>query len=369
MRINKIFERSVLLKELYMKKMLILVVIAMISVPLFAEEGVLIDFSLLKADIHVSAGPNDNSDTPNQNRQTVMDFRHVAGGSFTEQQKRYMNTSLAIQNWEVLLSSSSRTVQNTSRSFTREAASKEFGTVMGVRVHFPIEPFNSWAFIRPPFEIPAYEMTSVGADGTVTPMDASAGVTNMKSRFESQEDGQPAYGVIKNVGPIREVKVRAYGLNFPHSLSTVLIDAMGNEKTIFMGFLQYDGWNELIWRNPAYLQEIRSRDLRIVPLYPFNISFVKFGGFYVQRDASRQGGDFVTYFKDVAIIYDLATLDIERDINDESLWNIIQIREEARKVWEMERNGQNQVLRYLEQQKQAGELPFNDPSRQQQQQQ
>ena len=348
-----------------MKKLLILVVIAMIAVPLFAEEGVLIDFSVLTADIHVSAGPNDNGDAPNQNKQTMMDFSHVAGGSFTTQQKSFMNTSLAIRNWEVVLASSSRTVSNVSLSFTREAASKEFQTVMGVRVRFPIEPFNSWALIKPPFDIPAYEMSTVGDDGKITRMDSSDGITSQKSRFESQEDGAPAFGVIKNVGVIREVKVRVYGLNFPHGLSTILVDGMGNEKSIFMGYLEFDGWGELIWRNPAYMQEVRNRDLRIIPLYPFNTPFIKFGGFLIQRDAARPGGDFVTYFKDVAIIYDLAVLDTERDINDEAIWSIIQTREEARKVWEMERFGQAQVLRYLEQQRQATELPFGDPGREQ----
>jgi hypothetical protein len=346
--------------------MLILVVIAMIAVPLFAEEGVLIDFSTLKADIHVKTSDNDSSDTPNQNRQTLMDFSHVAGGSFTAQQKTFMNTSLAIQNWEVVLASSSRTVGNVSFSFTKEAASKEHGTVMGVRIRFPVESFNSWALIKPPFDIPAYETSTVEDDGKITPMDQSDGITTVKSRFESQEEGAPAFGVIKNVGVIREVQVRVYGLNFPHGLSAVLVDGKGIEKTMFMGYLNFDGWAELKWRNPSYMQEVRNRDLRIVPLYPFNTPFIKFAGFLIQRDAARDGGDFVTYFKDVAIIYDMAVLDTEKDINDEAIWNIIQVREEARKTWEMERFGQNQVLRYLEQAKQATELPFGHPDREEQ---
>ena len=28
---------------------------------------------------------------------------------------------------------------------------------MGVRIHFPLADFNSWAKIQPPFEIPAFE--------------------------------------------------------------------------------------------------------------------------------------------------------------------------------------------------------------------
>lgn len=344
-----------------MKQMLILVVIAMLAVPLFAEEAVLIDFSLLAADITIGDG-----DRPNQNQRTLMDFSHTAGTSFAERYGNVMKTSLAIQNWEVILASSSRTVQNVSLSFTREAASRQFGTVMGVRVHFPTEPFNSWAMVRPPFDIPAFENSTVDADGTISPVEGD-GITSIRSRFESDEPGMPAYGVVKNVGVIREVKVRVYGLNFPHGLSTILIDHFGNERNIFMGYLNFDEWGELIWRNPAYMQEVRNRDIRLVPLYPFSTPFIKFGGFLIQRDASRIGGDFVTYFKDVSLIFDLAVLETDRDINDEAIWNIIQTREEARKVWEMERFGQNQVQRYLELQRQATELPFNDPARRQQQ--
>ncbi|MCL2719856.1 MAG: flagellar protein [Treponema sp.] len=342
-----------------MKKILILVLIASLAIPLFAEEGVLIDFTKLTADLTIGDG-----DRPNQNTRTLMDFRQAAGPSYAAQYGDVMRTSLAIQNWEVTLASSSRTVTNMSQSFTREARSEQFGTVMGVRIHFPTEPFNSWAMIKPPFDIPAYELSTVDGDGRITRIDTD-GITSAKSRFEMQDGDEAAYGVIKNVGTIRELKVHVYGLNFPHGLSTILIDGMGNERTIFMGYLNFDGWGDLIWRNPQYLQEVRNRDLRIVPLYPFNTPFIKFGGFLIQRDASRIGGDFVTYFKDVSIIYDKAVLDTTDDIDNEAIWGIIQTREEARKVWEMQRFGENQVLRYLEQQRQATEPSFESRVEQQ----
>ena len=357
-----------------MKQMLILVVIAILAGPLFAEEGVLIDFTLLKADIRVRLGENDEGSDPNQNRRTMMDFSHVAGGSFTSQQRAVMRTSLAIEQWEVLLASSSRNVENIGLSYTREAISRGYWggqetTVMGVRIHFPVEPFNSWALIKPPFEIPAFEpAATISDDGTISPAENNDGITS-RSRFEAAEEGEAAYGVIKNVGVIKSIAVNVYGLNFPHGLSTVIIDSTGVSKNMFMGYLNFDGWGELIWNNPAYIQEVRNRDIRLYPLYPTSTPFIKFGGFLIQRDAAREGGDFVTYFKDVRVIYDKAVLDVQRDIDDEALWHIIQDRETARKVWEMERFGQNQVLRYLELQKQATELPFNDPSRQQDQQQ
>jgi hypothetical protein len=331
-----------------MKRMFILVAIVLFAFgPLFAEEAVLIDFSKLTADIM----PNtDNVLT--QNRATLMDYANVAGGSFTSEQKTAMKTSLAITNWEVVLASSSRTVGNMVLSYTAEAPSKQWGMVMGLRVHFPVEPFNSWAIVKPPFEIPAFEpQANVDDDGNIEPADDNNGITG-PSRFE---DG---YGVIKNVGTIKSVAVNAYGLNFPHGFSAIIIDNQGIEKQVFMGYLNYDGWGELRWDNPAYIQEVRNRDLRLYPLYPTSTPFVKFGGFMIQRDAAKEGGDFIGYFKDVKVIYDKAVLDTDRDIDDESLWRIIQDRETARKIWEMERFGQNQVLRYLEQQKQASESTF-----------
>jgi hypothetical protein len=342
-----------------MKRMLIFVAIVLLLVgPLVAEEAVLIDFSLLKADI---VPDENNPDVLTQNRQTMMDYSQVAGGSFTTEQRQVMKTSLAINNWEVLLASSSRNVDNMVKSFAREAPSKQFDTVLGVRVHFPVEPHNSWALIKPPFEIPAYEpQATVQDDGTIEKAEGEDGITGGPSRFENN------YGVVKNVGTIKSVAVNAYGLNFPHSLSTIFIDGTGAQKTMFMGYLNYDGWGELIWNNPAYVQEVRNRDLRLYPLYPDSTPFVKFAGFLIQRDAARQGGDFIGYFKDVKIIYDKAVLDTDRDIDDERLWHIIYDRESARKVWEMERFGHEQVLRYLDGQKMATELPFNSPDRQQQ---
>ncbi|HOJ98625.1 MAG TPA: flagellar filament outer layer protein FlaA [Termitinemataceae bacterium] len=331
-----------------MKRTFILVAIALfVAGALSAEEAVLIDFSKLAADIL----PNQDN-VPTQNRATMMDFSNVAGGSFTAEQKKLMRTSLALANWDVILASSSRTITNEAKSYTLEAPSKQFGKVMGVRIHFPLAPFNSWARIQPPFEIPAFEtMAQVADDGTVqqpTEQDKASKVT----RFEN------GYGVVKNVGVIKSLAVNVYGLNFPHALSVILIDSDGNEKIIPMGYLKFDGWGELRWDNPQYVENVRNRELRLYPIYPKSTPFVKFGGFLIQRDGAHEGGDFVVYFKDVKMIYDKAVLDTERDIDDEALWNIIRDRENERKTIEMSRFGQAQVLRYLESQKKATETGF-----------
>jgi len=336
-----------------MKRIVILLVVSLVAAGMLAaNERTLIDFSRLAADIRIDTGNQavDAGGNPNQNRHTMMDFGQVAGGTFTAQQRALMRTSLAIENWDVVLNSSARTIHNVSNSLVREAPSRQWGTVMGVRVHFPVGPHYAKAYVRPPFEIPAYEpMATVSEDGTIQPS-GETGITG--SRFEDD------FGVIKNVGTIRSVAVNVYGLNFPHGLNTILLDQDGNERVVFMGYLNFDGWAELTWNNPQYIFEVRNRDLRLYPLYPHTMPFVKFGGFRIDRSADHIGGDFITYFKDVKIIYDQAVLDAERDIQDEEVWRIISQREESRKVAEMERFGQHQILNFLDLQRQAQE-PWN----------
>jgi len=333
-----------------MKRIIILVAITLVSAwMLYADEAVLIDFSKLTADMRIKLDQNDQETRPNQNRRTMMDYGQVAGGTYTSDQKALMKTSLAIENWDVKFNSSSQTITNVSNTYTRESPSKQWGIVMGVRVHYPVDQAYSKAHIKPPFEIPAYEpMAEIDDNGNARPSD-SDGITG-PSRFEQE------YGIVKNVGTIRSVAINAYGLNFPHGLNVVLIDSEGNEKVCFMGYLNYDGWAELTWNNPQYIFEVRNRDLRLYPLYPTTMPFVKFGGIRLDRDADRDGGDFIAYFKDVKIIYDKAVLDTDRDINDEEIWGIINHRETEKKIFEMERFGQNQILRFMESQKQAKEI-------------
>ena len=331
-----------------MKKMLILVaVVSLVAGALFAEEAVLIDFGLLTADTRIGNNPNYQGDdkTNDQNQRTIMDFDRVRfTGTFTADQKASMKTSFAIQNWEVVLSSSSRTPTNMVLSFTKEATSKQYGKVLGVRVHFPIEAFNASAVIKPPFEVPGYEPISEENNTT--------DVSDVKTKFEE------GYGLLKNVGTIKSVAVNVYGLNFPYGLWTNILFDDGTQKSLYMGHLNFDGWGELRWDNPAYIQEVRNRDLRLYPLYPDSMPFIKFNGFEVKRNSDQIGGDFITYFKDVKVIYDKAVLDTDRDIDDEALWKIIEDRETARKLWQMERFGEQQVIRFIDNQKKATESTF-----------
>ena len=338
-----------------MKKTFMFVAMAflMLSAVVSAEEAVVVDFSLLNADIIA-----DKAGNMTQNRRTVMDFGVVAGASYTDEQKALMRTSLAIGEWEVVLNSSSRSPITTSLSKTTEAKvsdeARNFAgqRLMGVRINFPEWLNNSSAEVVPAFSIPAYEtMAQVDDNGNVQEPTAED-KASQKSRFE---DG---YGIVKNVGVIKSIAVNTYGMNFPHGLYVLVRDENNELKRYFMGYLLFDGWKELIWNNPAYISQVKSREVRLYPVYPTALPYVSFAGFAITRDGSHAGGDFVGYFKDVKLIYDKAVLQTVRDFADEDIWGIQTLRNLERKQIEVRRFGQTQVFRYLEKEKMATETEF-----------
>lgn len=296
-----------------------------------AEEAIIIDFALLNADI--IADPNGKM---TQNRRTVMDYGKVAGASYTDEQKALMRTSLALEQWDVELNSSAQNPLSVATSTIKEAEVRAEGEkfagqkLMGVRILFPEWTNNANAKIKPGFLIPAYEkMAQVDDQGNLqepTAEDKASG----KSRFE---DG---YGVVRNTGVIKSIAVNTYGMNFPHGLYVLLRDQNNVVKRYFMGYLLFDGWRELVWNNPSYIANVKSRELRLYPVYPTALPHVAFEGFLITRDAAHDGGDAIAYFKDVKIIYDKAVLTTVRDFADEDLWGIQEERETKRKKIEVE---------------------------------
>jgi hypothetical protein len=336
-----------------MKKILVLTAAAMLAGFGFAKESTLIDFTQLDADC--CADENGNS---KENSRTVMDFSVAAGATFTSDQKALMRTSLALPNWEVVLNSSAQNVTSVALSQVVAAPVKESAdvpfagkNVMGVRVLFPTWNNNANAKIVPPFEIQAYEpLADADADGNRgEPTDEQKG----KYLFE---DG---YGLVKNVGTLKSIAVTTMGMNYPHQLYVLLKDNDNIERRYLMGNLFFDGWKTLVWNNPDYISEVRTREIRIYPIYPRGLPFVKFCGFQITRDASDDGDNYIGYFKDVKIIYDLAVLSSDRDIDDEDLWKIVTKKERDRQSAEMNKFGSKQVNRYIEKEKMATENEFS----------
>ena len=324
-----------------MKRIFILLVIAMMATVAFAEQATLIDFSLLTSDVTVGETPHHGP--------TMVDLSEVAGASFTAQERELMKSSLFIENWDVDLNSSAQTALSQSNSKVRAATVREgaedFGgdTVLGARIMFPTEPWNAWAVIRPPFEIQGYANPTT-FDGTTVVEDPDG---EQGAKFEN------GYGVVKNVGVIKQIGVNVYGLNFPHSISVIMQDENNDQAEYFMGYLDFDGWRTMIWDNPNYIDDVRDRDLRLYPIYPNLQPMRKLVGFRIYRDGATQGGDFVTYLKDVTIVYDEARLQLEADIDHDALWEILSEREEDRRRAELSRLGNEQVLRFIERQLQS----------------
>jgi hypothetical protein len=333
-----------------MKRLFIYVVVGLLllgGTALFADESVLIDFSKLGADQVLGTNK-----TPTENALTLVDYSGVAGASFTDEEKAAMKSSLALNNWQVVLASSARSIVNQSVTMTKEAttsaSAKQFNgqdmankKILGIRIHFPTEPFNSWAIIQPPFDIPAYADKDALQGTRLVVADADKG---KGEKFNT-------YGVVKNVGVLKSLSITVYGANFPNGLGVVVADQDGNQQTLFMDYLQFDGWRTLTWNNPNCIVDVRNRELKKYPLYPKGEPYLKLIGIIIYRDAAQEGGDFVTYIKDIKVVYDKAIIETQRDINDEAIWGILQQRNEARRIAELKRLGNIQVLRFLEQQK------------------
>jgi hypothetical protein len=304
----------------------------------FAEQNTLIDFSKLigegESGLHAA---------------TAIDYSRQAGSAYSAEDKALMKISLAIPSWEVELASSSQSVVNQSNSFVRaslvkqDAAKYAGETVLGVRVHFPTYGVNSYAIIKPPFSIPAYA-TLEG---------------DQNAKVGAQFDG---FGVLKNVGVIKSIQINVLGRNYSNSLSLLLENESGQEQEIFMGYLNFDGWKALQWNNPNYQTEVRNRDIKVLPLYPRSAPFIKLKGIVIHRDAAQDGGDIVSYIKDIKVIYDQAILDANSDIDDEAIWGILKQREESRRNFELSKLGNLQVLRALETKKMAKEAAFDAPA-------
>lgn len=320
----------------------------------FGEKATIIDFSSLDPDI--VADENGNLTVHGR---TVMDFSQVSSIPFDETQQALMQASLALTDWEVQLNDSAHTPQNALNSLIKSAPNVsgpyEGQNVMGVRVVFPTAPVNASARIKPPFEIPAFEpMAQTDDTGAIVPGSEVPG----EYRFRQQDGEEIAYGITDNVGAIKSISVTTYGYNYPHSLYVLLSDSNNVERRYYMGTLNFDGWRNLIWNNPNYIEDIRRREISISPLYPEALPYAKFMGFLITRDATQVGGNFVAYFKQVDIIYDKAVAQSERDIVDEDLWGIITEQEQARQAREMESYGTDQVYRFIEEENRAKDEAF-----------
>jgi len=312
-----------------MRKIFIfLAVVSIASGTIFADEEVLIDFSQLVDDYQ------------GQHQATLWDYSSIAGTRFSEEEKATMNTSLYVPNWDVDFSNSSKTITTESFSYVRSAVvgdnSPQFAgdQVMAVRVNYPRGTFNSYAWIKPPFEIPIYSTSDLAEDAP-------------------RGEQFVGFGVLQNVGVIRDIKMNVYGLNYPMSVAVVLRNENRETQQYPFGHLEFSGWRELTWVNPNYIINVRDREVKKLPLYPRNVPSVALDSIQFYRDAEQEGGDFIVYVKDIVVTYDQAVLQgFDTDLDHEEIWGILKEREEERRRAALLRLGDEQILYYIEEQKQ-----------------
>ncbi len=368
-------------KRIYLIAICILILILTTNV--FAKREALIDFNLLKAngngiDPAQSLSKDDanykdfKNHDPNRKHHmpTLLDYSAIAGSNYTEEETKEMSTSLASYNWSVQLNSSASFVKNMSKSYCKEWHTKfvpilgdiqvkkegtttttttnpEGYTILGVRVNFPETPYNCWALITPPFEIPAYEDVDVDFKGTKLSAEDQLKPENRNSKYDN------GYGVLKNVGPIKSIDLRVYGNQFKNAISILIKDDNNVVSEYqFPDYLDFDGWRQITWNNSNYITEVENRVLFVVPLYPKSIPHIKLFGFRIYRQGDKQGGDFITYIKDVYVTYDEATLERENiPIEHEEAWSILKQKTLETKQRELKKVGNSQILRFLERKK------------------
>lgn len=253
--------------------------------------------------------------------------------------------SLFNDNWVVWLNESARLTENRRNSYVTNTESKgnngtwEAGNVLGIRVHFPIAPWNSYALVKPGYELEMYG----GAEGT------------------KYTDGK---GVIHNVGEIRSISSWVYGRNYLVSYFVNLQNELGELKSYPMGNVYFSGWRQLRWENSEYLPNVRDRVLVRQPLYPKMMPSVKIDSIGFYRTKDTKGGDFIAYIKDITVEHDLAVVDFEEDIDDEGTWQLIKTENERRQSIEAARMREISELRDLEQRRMGGDTQQNDEDNQ-----
>lgn len=233
-------------------------------------------------------------------------------------------------NWVVWLNESARLTENRRNSYVTNTESQgnggtwEAGNVLGVRVHFPIAAWNSYALVKPGYELEMYG----GAEGT------------------KYTEGK---GVIHNVGEIRSVSSWVYGRNYLIAYFVNIQNELGELKSYPMGNVYFSGWRQLRWENSEYLANVRDRVLIREPLYPKMMPSIKLDSIGFYRTKDTRGGDFIVYVKDIMVEHDLAVVDFEEDIDDEGTWQLIKTENERRQAIEAAKMREFNELRDLEQ--------------------
>lgn len=262
------------------------------------------------------------------NDQLAMSYGNDLSLTLPEDEAQNLPTiNYAIDNWVVTPNSSIRTVEVFRESrvegVTAQAGKYEGQMVLGVKIQFPDYNFDMFVDIAPPF------------------------LPNTKNVAFLNN------GYLDNVGSVKSAYMTVYGLYQPEKIYLITEDTDGLEYQYAFGSLDFIGWRELEWINPAYIQDVRDRESDTRPLYPRASVQRRFKNIKVQRSAVDGTTDFVTYIKDIAVTYDKSVNDdLFNDFANEETWKILADSVSKREEILLKRTTIKRYFEYLEQRKQ-----------------
>ncbi len=218
-----------------------------VLVPINAVERALIDFTTFNENIQQVMSTDQELFSKIIEEHPDLDIRNFGWPDFT-----FEPDDWNISNWKVVLNPSASTTYNKKYSMVKNSPSKEYGNVLGLRLHF--QPWRNpfWASITMPFLLaPTYVNGQYISQNT------------------NGEDAGLAIGLLANVGQIKNVRSWAYGLNYNYTYGVRTSNERRQIREYGMGSVFYEGWRRLGWNNPDYTENPNDWTPVKNPLYPY----------------------------------------------------------------------------------------------------
>ena len=286
-------------------------------------------------------------------------FKNMLPSRFSGEEYQQMRVSLALDRWQVKLSSSSNFLENRNSSqvlaYQIKETSSRFAGEQLMAVHFTLPTLRIHSEVRivPEFSIPAYSLP-IGAD-----------LQQEISQPASQRLGQfLGKGVLRNVGPIRSIIATVYGRRFPISLTLEADHTDLGPKSYPMGSLQFSGWQDMIWNNANYIEDVRKRSYTDQPDYPRGMASMTLSSIRLDRTnqaVDAASSEFVFYIKEIRVVYDKGVSEtFDSEIDDEQIWLLNTVNSQIRSYNSARQSRANVVDQYVELQNRAQNLPAQD---------
>jgi len=156
------------------------------------------------------------------------------------------------------------------------------------------------------------------------------------------------YGLLKNVGTIRRIKLLTSGLMFNQFVNVVLKDKNGNLIRYPLGVVQNKKWTELIWENKYNQADIIPNIDDKRPLYPRELPYYKFYSLEISVSPQQKSKNAFLILHSISMQYDLFFRSDEEDpdgIEDDRIW--MEVDPKDRKAYGLEEQIGISKYRYL----------------------